>query len=713
MIEDRTYYTSVTIWLSVLIIFVLTSAIVGAPAMDIYSGRFIVINAACSLVFLLIYQLMYSLDFDYKNDSNFTKKDLTFLFLLIFGPFGLLPVFFMLLACADKSSRKFDGLVKINHSDMREEAIFNYIDVADEFQKQMFKEAVIDSAMSDNSFKKRNAIDILSKMKNKPAVAALKLMAKDKEYEIRFMAINKLNAIEDEYMREFDWYKTAIKVCGAVPELVFQYAALLLKFCRLQLLYTDLSNLYFDKAASFFKALIDENYYREEALYGYSVCLRNIGKAARAAEILEKNIEILNGNAIDELAACYFELKKNDKLKNLIDRAKKNEIKCGNKLKNLTGNSPASDDNDAQDGCGGEGINQSELYSVYKIEEFLQLFKECENLNFDLYYARLKTVSNTSMYPMIFRDINALSRFSKIMYLKLLKGQMETDNARNLKYFLYGGDPVLIFFAIDVLSSTELPLRNEIFTNLILHPLDEVKIIAVKFAGMKKLRSSVKLLLKLLKSSKTTAAVKKETVAALVKIGDSYAGRGVVHSLKRGDSSLQIRALNEIKKLGLKRFIDNIIELIDSGAPEVKIAALAAAASFGGDDAYKKLERFLQDTAEPDIRQAATVEFCRALRPEAISNAVYYYSMNKKPDGKAGAHETYYKTYFSYIAKSYVENHINLLISKNIYADNDFIEIIFKFRYELAFSIAESRKEENIQFYQYCRRFYKSGDNNG
>jgi len=597
---------------------------------------------------------------------------------------------------------------------MREEAIFNYIDVAGEFQKQMFKEAVIDSAMSDNNFKKRNAIDILSKMKNRPAVAALKLMAKDKEYEIRFMAINKLNAIEDEYMREFDWYKTAIKVCGAVPELVFQYAALLLKFCRLQLLYTDLSHLYFNKAASLFKALIDENYYLDDALYGYSVCLRNTANASIAAEILEKNIETLSGNTIDELAACYFELKKNDKLKNLIDRVKKNELRCGSKLKAIIDNSPATDDNDAEGVCGGSGggeINQSELYSVYKINEFLQLFKDCQNLNFDLYYARLRTVSNTSMYPAIFKDISALSRFSKIIYLKLLKGQIEADNARNLRYFLYDGDPVLIFFAIDVLSSTELPLRNETFAGLILHPLDEVKIIAVKFAGMKKLRGAVKILLKLLKSGKTSPAVKEETAASLIKIGDSYADRGVIYSLEHGYKNLQIRALNEIKKLNLKRFTDNVIKLIDSAETDVKNYAITTAASFGGDDTYKKLVRFLSDTAPEDIRETATIEFCRALRPEAVDNAVGYYSTAKSPEYKN--YETDYKNYFSYLAKSYIENHINFLISENKYNGNNFIEIIFRFRYDLAFSIAETRKNDNIQFYQYCRRFIKSGENNG
>ena len=711
IIEDRIYYTSLFIWLSIIILFVLISAVTGAPAADVYLCRFIIINAIGSLIFLFIYELMYSLNFDFKNDNNFSKKDLTFLFLLIFGPFGLLPVFFVLLACSDKSARKLDVLVKINHGDMREEATFNYIDVAGEFQKQMFKEAVIDSAMSDNNFKKRNAIDILSKMKNRPAVAALKLMAKDKEYEIRFMAINKLNAIEDEYMREFDWYITAIKVCGAVPELVFQYAALLLKFCRLQLLYTDLSRLYFNKAASLFKALIDENYYLNDALYGYSVCLRNTANASVAAEILEKNIKTLNGNAIDELAACYFELKKNNKLKNLIDRVKKNELRCGNKLKTIIDNSSASDDNDTQDGCCGEGINQSELYSVYKINEFLQLFKDCQNLNFDLYYARLKTVSNTSMYPAIFKDISVLSRFSKIIYLKLLKGQIEADNARNLRYFLYDDDPVLIFFAIDVLSSTELPLRNETFARLILHPLDEVKIIAVKFAGMKKLRGAVKILLKLLKSGKTSPAVKEETAASLVKIGDSYADRGVIYALEHGYKNLQIRTLAEIKKLNLKSFIDIIIKLIDSAETDIKKCAITTAASFGGDETYKKLSRFLSDTAPEDIREAATVEFCRALRPEAVDNAVGYYSTAESPEYKT--YKTDYKNYFSYLAKSYIENHINLLISENKYSGNNFIEIIFRFRYDLAVSIAETRKNDNIQFYQYCRRFIKSGENNG
>jgi len=95
MIEDKIYYTSVFVWLSIIILFVLISAVTGLPAADVYLGRFIIINAIGSLIFLFVYELMYSLNFDFKNDNNFTKKDLTFLFLLIFGPFGLLPRSFL------------------------------------------------------------------------------------------------------------------------------------------------------------------------------------------------------------------------------------------------------------------------------------------------------------------------------------------------------------------------------------------------------------------------------------------------------------------------------------------------------------------------------------------------------------------------------------------------------------------------------------------
>ncbi len=699
MIEDKTYYTSILTWLSVLIIFFIFTALAGAPPPEVFYARFALVNTLGAVIFLAIYEVMFSLNFDFKNENNFTKKDLTFLFILIFGPFALLPVVFVIIACADKPARKFEGLVAENQTDLAANAVFNYIDVADEFQKQMFKEAVIDSAMSDNNLKKRNAIDILSKMKNKQAVAALKLMARDKEYEIRFMAINKLNVIEDEYMREFDWYKTAIKVCGPVPELVFQYASLILKFCRLEILYDDLAHLYYKKSASLFKALIDENIYRDESLYGYSVCLRSMSDAARAAALLESDLKNLSGRAVDELAACYFELKKNEELKALIQKVKNNEINCGARLKKII---DGSDQDQAEDGS-----ESGDLYSVYKMNEFLQLIKNCESLDFDVYYARLKTAANTSMYPAAFKDICKMSKFCRVIYLKLLKGQLETDNARNLKRFLYDPDIMLSLFALDVLSSTELPLRNEIFIDLLLHPQDEVKIVAIKFAGMKKMRKAVKLLIRLLKASKISLTLKKETATALLKIADSQAVRGISHCLSKGVEELRVHALSEIKKYNLRYFLDDILKIASNGTVAERLEALKTAASFGGDAVFFELEKFLQASNNDIIREAATVEFCRAFRPEAIANAVFYYN-------KTGSrYETDYKNYFSYLGKNYIESYIDGLISSGSYAETDFIKTILKFRYETVSEIIASRGAANSRFYEYCKTHLRSEDNNG
>ncbi len=701
MLQDKIYYTSIFTWLSIMMLFVIFSLLTGLPPADIFITRFILINTAGAIIFLLTYELIYSLNFDFKDENNFTKKDLTFLFLLIFGPAGLLPVSFIILACLDKPSRNFDTIMT---EDIIKETIktsFNYIDVAAEYQKQMFKEAVIDSIMSENNFKKRNAIDILSKMKNRQAIAALKLMAKDKDHEIRFMAINKLNAIEDEYMHEFDWYKTAIKVCGAVPELVFQYAALILKFCRLEIMYNDLSYLYYKKAAGLFKALIDENHYPDESLYAYAVCLRNTSNASGAAALLEKRLNELSGKAVDELAACYYDIKNNNGLKYLIDKAGKNEIQYGPKLGGIISkNTDEKSENDEYDGSGNENSSQNELYSIYNINEFLQIFKSCQNLNFDQYYARLKTVTNTAMYPAIFNEIYKMPKFSKILYLKLLKGQLETENARNLKYFLYDPDPALVFFAADVLCTTELPLRNEIFTGLILHPLDEVKILSVKFAGLKRMRRTVRLLIKLLKSSKTQPPLKKEIITALIKIGDNYANSAISAGLKNDEDHFKIHALNEIKNFNARLFLDDIIQLIDSSPIAIKIAGLNAAASFGGEQVFKKLTRYLKDDCDDILREAATAEFCRAMRPEAIECAVKYYSRaadNKKIE--------IYNNYFSYLSKTAIENYIKKLIDSKNYIGNDFLNIIFKFRHELVSSIAENNKKEDNAFYEYCEQF--------
>lgn len=687
MFQDRVYYTSMMIWLSLLLMFALASALAGAPPADVFLARAAIVNAAGAVLFLAVYETLYSFDLDPGSENNRTRKDLTFLMLLAFGPFGLMPVLFIAIACADKPARKFDGLVRDNPCDMAEDAIFNYIDVAGEFQRQMFKEAVIDSAMSESSFKKRNAIEILSKIRTRQAVAALKLMARVGEYEVRFMAINKLNAIEDEYVREFDHYKSALRVCGAVPELVFQYATLMMKFCRLEVLYEELTRLYYRKAAALFRALIEADRYRNESLHGYSVCLRNSGDAAAAAELLEKNAGTLGGDAIDELAACYFDLKRNDRLADLIGRVKKGELPRGKRLEKIL---MGKDENDDKDDT---GDGESELYAVRKPADFVKLLAECETTAFDEHYSRLKTAVNPSIYPAAFNSVCGFSRFCRIIYLKLLKGQIEADNARNLRYFLYDNDAVMVFFALDVLCSTELPLRNEIFMDLLLHPIDEVRIVAATFAGMKKMRRAVPTLVKMLKSPKSSETLKKEIVTALARIGDSAAAAGVSYSLSRGGTELCVHALGEIKKYRLHGFLDQMTALADSGPEPVKVAAIKTVASFGDDDAFKKLSKYLAGAAGETAREAAAAEFSRALRLEAAEYAAFYYSRESSPYSED------FRYYFSYLGKNQIEKYIDGLISSGDYANNQFMKILLKHRGSLAAELLEKKRESAPGFY--------------
>ncbi len=700
MIQNKIYYTSVMIWLSLLLMFALATAIAGTPAADVYIARAALINAAGAILFLAIYETLYLFDLDPRNENNLTRKDLTFLLLLVFGPFGLIPVLFISIACFDKPAKKFDRLVRENPGNIAEDAIFNYIDAAGEYQRQMFKEAVIDSAMSESISKKRNAIEILSKIRTRQAVAVLKLMARDKEYEVRFMAINKLNAIEDEYVREFDRCKSAVRVCGAIPELIFQYAVLMMKFCRFEVLYEELTRLYYRKAAALFRALIDADRYRSESLFGYSVCLRNSGDAAGAAEMLEKNLGSLGGDAVDELAACYFDLKRNVRLAELIGRVKNGELPHGKMLEKIIAGRVEHDLDDNTD----ENEGESELYAIRKSADFVKLLAECENASFDEYYARLKTATNPSIYPAAFNDVCGFSKFCRIVYLKLLKGQIESDNARNLRYFLYDTDAVMVFFALDVLSSTELPLRNELFMDLLLHPMEEVRIVAAVFAGMKKMRRAAHSLIKTLKSPKSSETLKKEIITALIKIGDSAAASGISYSLSRGGIELCIHALGEIKKYRLRGFFDQMIALADSGPDPVKAAAISATASFGDDKAFQKLEKYLAGSAGEAARETAAAEFCRALRPEVIEHAAFYYS--KKGDARPED----FMYYFSYLGKKHIEKHIDDLISSGRYVDNQSIKIIIKHRGGLASEIIEKKRETAPEFYALYGACVKGGE---
>ena len=652
-------------------------------------------NALGSLIFVVLNDSLNALKPN-NIKYNVTLKDWTFLSILVFGPFGLMLAAFIAAAVNDKPAKKFERALKLNeHLIPRASGELQYIDIADELKKQLYKEPVIDSIKSENLYKKRNAIEILSKMKGRKAVSILKEMASDKNFEIKFMAINKLSSIESEFTSELDWYKTAIRAYGATAELLFQYASVLLEFAQSGMLYRELAVMYAENASECFKAIGNIDAFKDHSRVLRARSLRTAGRTAEAIDLLSRSLLTLDANAVDELAACYFETGEMKEIKLIVNMVKKGELKCGPAVERFMG------DKDA-----GESWRSGELYSVYNLSECVGLLKKCSTPEFYNSYMRLKTVSEPSMYIAMYREQFALDRSAKIIFLKLITGKIDPELASCLKYFLYCEDRLLNMLAANALTSSEFPLRNEIFADLIAHDVIEIRLIAVKFIGMKKLRRTLPALYRIIKDKNASSELKKEAVEAVANIDSTQSGPAIKKALSDAWPVVKISALAAIRRHNMVEFFDDAFAMMNSPVDEVRNEAALTAASFDEPRIVKKIMKFLEkDAGNLAAKKIIFLSMLDKKRPELIDMALSCDNANFEADERLAL-----DNFITYIGRAHLAVYAKSVLSKsNEINDAAALEKLACVRTEFREELLDIIKNEKKQFYaHYIEAFKKA-----
>ncbi|HNY10106.1 MAG TPA: HEAT repeat domain-containing protein [Candidatus Wallbacteria bacterium] len=658
--NQNTYVSSLLIWFFILISFILPAAFAGMDFIRFF--RYLVVfNSIGALFFLINYDYWYNREFNIHSKHNLLKKDLTLFFLLIFGPFGFFPLIYVLIAINDRARGKFlDYLKYVEFSDVKDDQ-YSLIDITSEFKKQMHKEPVIDSLKYGNIQKKRSAIELLYKMKTPKSIAALKNIARDPEFEIRFFAINKLTALEDEFVNELDWYKTVLHVTGSQPEIFFQYAVMLLKFAHSGLLFPEIAKLYFARSASVFKILMEHQCFISNSVAGLARSLRLSGKAAEAHRHLRDNFSVLNDDGIDELAQCLFELKRHEELRDLVSKVKTEQVKGGKLLKRMIENGESED------------VESGDIYSITKLSDCVDLFDKSESLDFDVIFAKIKGAMNSYMLASVFDLIQSRGLTAKIMYLKMIRGKSDPELVWGLKRFLYEKNKLLNLLAADVLASSELPLRNEIFLDLLSHDFLEIKLIAIKFLGMQRVKNAVALLQRMARSANVEASVKTEAVTALAEIRDAASIKGVEGALWDGDENVVIGALKALKDCELTTVPETVLKCLKSSSANVRSEAVKALVATGDDRAFENLVAHYAVEVERKIRDLIVRVLCDQKRPEAMPLILKHAFEDEEGDMAVN-------NYFTYIGKEHLLRYAKKILIAGKFEDKRFFELFLRFR---------------------------------
>jgi len=658
--NQNTYASSLLLWFVILISFTLPAAFSGMDFIQFFR-YFVVFNSIGALFFLVNYDYWYNKEFNIHSKHNLLKKDLTLFFLLVFGPFGFFPLIYILIAINDRARGKFlDYLKYVEFSDVVDDQ-HALIDITSEFKKQMHKEPVIDSLKYGNIQKKRSAIDLLYKMKTPQSIAALKNIARDPEFEIRFFAINKLTALEDEFVNELDWYKTVLRVTGSQPEILFQYAVMLMKFAHSGLLFPEIASLYFNRSAGVFKILMEHQYFISNSVAGLARSLRLSGKTAEACRHLRNNMTALNDDGVDELAYCLFELKRHEELRNLVSKVKTDQIKGGRLIKRMMENKETED------------ADTGDIYSITKLSDCVNLFDKSESLDFDVIFAKIKGAMNSYMLASVFDLIQSRGLTAKIMYLKMIRGKSDPELVWGLKRFLYEKDKLLNLLAADVLASSELPLRNEIFLDLLSHDFLEIKLIAIKFLGMQRVKNAVPLLNRMAHSARVEAAVKTEAVAALAEIRDDASIKGVENALWDTDEKVVIGALKALRECEITTVPETVVKCLKNSSSTVRFEAVKTLVATGDNKAFEKLIAHYAVEGEKNNRDLIVAELCDQKRPEAMQLIL-------KHNFTGAEGEMAVNNYFTYIGKEHLLRYAKKILISGKYDDERFFDLFSRFR---------------------------------
>jgi len=578
-------------WLGISL-FIIFDSVKKANLPEYFLDYFVVLNSVSAYIYYQINTSFITEKDAYKTRKGLLKRDLFFLFILFLGPFAVIPVFFLLVSKLGMNRGMLEKFYEYSNND--EDCIDRKIDLKSELKKQIVKQPVIDSAASEDKYKKRGAIEILFKLRTPEAVKTLKEITKDPNFEIRFFAINKLATMENDFLKEIDWYRTAIKTMGPSPELLFQYAALMMAFGQIGLLFPEFSSLYFKKAAKIFYMLKDEKSVMVSAWDGYARALRQLNDYSAAADFLESHLNQLDELGIRELLSCHFETRNFRKMEMIKEIIKNNGLRCGPALKKFI-----FEGND-------EDLCVKDIYPLNSIDEIKNFIKKINMLDFDMVF--LKIPGNISMSNLIQLCVffEQSGKFWLYVFFKILKGRNEPEALEIVKKYIKNDDLSIALMALDLLTSYDLSMRTNIFIDLLESRHDPVRAAAVKFLGAQKVIQAYYKISQIYEND-NSSVLKKLALMAVCEIDMSNSYDYVAAALNSEKKEILTAACEMVAKYKLTRFMEDTEKILCSASNDkIRLCALKAVIECAKDKAGEALIKNLTLCAEAFIKTAAS-----------------------------------------------------------------------------------------------------------
>lgn len=512
------------------------------------SGGFLVIFAAFnSAVSGVYYYVSSSLISAVHKDSCRTRRgllrrDLYFIFILFSGPLSIIPIIFIAVA---KNSRS-TGVVEKYYMESAEIDCSSekFIDLKDELKKQIIKQPVVDSVFSVDKYIKRGAIEILFKLRTPEAVRSLKEITRDSNFEIRFFAINKLASMENDFLKEIDWYKTAIKVIGPSPELLFQYASMMMVFGQIGLLFPEFSLLYFKRSAKLFYLLKDDTELMRSAWTGYARALRLMRNYQAAAAFLNERFDRLNDGGIRELVSSSFESRDFAAIERVKRAVINNSIQCSPELRKMLfeGNN--------------EDICHKDIYPLNGVEEIKAFIDKTDPLDFDIVLLKISANISVAELSSLSDFFEKKGRFWLLVFLKILKNCNEAGVIEIIKKYIFRAELIIAIMALDLLSSYDLGSRSDIFIDLLGSRHEPLKAAAINFLGLQKVHKAHYRLSQIFIDSADGPVIKKLALKAVFEIDakNSFDCLDDAFENKENDKEVLRTVLEIIKKYKIENY---------------------------------------------------------------------------------------------------------------------------------------------------------------
>ena len=155
-------------------------------------------------------------------------------------------------------------------------------------------------------------------------------------------------------------------------------------------------------------------------------------------------------------------------------------------------------------------------------EKYASTLQNIRNRDINNIIEEILDDDDSNIVEKIFPHIITGNRWGKILFLKFLKEKKDKNILTFLRPFIEEEDFLINMLAIDVMTSIQVPGREEIFIELLKRPEREIKLIAINYLGLDRVKDSIYYLKHELKSQKNSEDIRERIKKALYRITGNF-----------------------------------------------------------------------------------------------------------------------------------------------------------------------------------------------